>query len=346
MKIIDLRSDTVTKPSQKMREAMAHAEVGDDVYGEDPTVNKLQEMAAEITGKEAALYVPTGSMANQISIKALTEMGDEVLIGQSAHCYLYESGAGPAIAGVQFTMIGKGGTFDASELDNEIKEDDHHHTPTRLVCIENTHNRGGGKIFPFENIKEINKVAKKHNLKMHMDGARIFNASIATGIKVSEYAKNFDTMSFCLSKGLGAPVGSLVCSTKELINGKIHRFRKMFGGGMRQAGILAAAGIYALKNNINRLAEDHENAKLLAESISANKIFELDAKGVETNILIFSIAKNYQNKISAKELSDRFGKKGILFNPISPHGMRMVTHLDVSREDIENTIAEIKSFNI
>jgi threonine aldolase len=346
MKLIDLRSDTVTKPSVAMRKAMAEAEVGDDVYGEDPTINKLQEMASKITGKEAALYVPSGSMANQIAIKSLTEMGDEVIIGEKSHCYLYESGAGPAIAGIQFTQIGKGGHFTAEEVESSIKEDNHHYTPTTLISCENTHNRGGGKIFKLDEIKKIRAVADKHKLKMHLDGARIFNASIATGISVKEYARYFDTISFCLSKGLGAPVGSLVCSTKERVTGKLHRYRKMFGGGMRQAGILAAAGVYALEHNVERLAEDHKHAKMLARAISESKYFDLNPDEVETNIVIFSISKSYLPKISAPDMSNQFAKKGILFSSISKTAMRMVTHLDISREEIDKTITEIKSLDL
>lgn len=345
MKVIDLRSDTVTKPSKNMREFMAKAEVGDDVYGEDPTVNRLQEMAAKITGKEEALYVPSGSMANQISIKAHTEIGDEALIGEKAHCYLYESGAGPAISGVQFTMIGKGGIFDAIDVLTAFKDDNHHYTPTRLICIENTHNRCGGRVFPIENIKRIRETADRLKLKMHLDGARIFNASIATGISVKEYARYFDTVSFCLSKGLGAPVGSLVCGEKYLIKGRIHRFRKMFGGGMRQAGILAAAGIYALENNVERLALDHENAKLLVQAIRENQIFSLNQE-VETNIIIFSISDKYRSNIKASDVTGHFAKNGILFNPVDSYSMRIVTHLDVSKEEIRDVVKKIGEFKI
>jgi len=345
MKVIDLRSDTLTKPSKEMREFMMRAEVGDDVYGEDPTINKLQEMAAKIMGKEAALYVPSGSMANHVAIKSLTEMGDEVLIGKSAHCYLYESGAGPAFAGVQFTQIGDDGIFNAEDVENSIKEDNHHYTPTRLICLENTHNRGGGKIFPLENIREIRKVADKHGLKMHLDGARIFNACTETKIKPAEYAKYFDTVSFCLSKGLGAPVGSLVCSTKERIEGKIHRYRKMLGGAMRQAGIIAAAGIYVLENNIERLKDDHKNAKLLAESISANEVFDLNPKEVETNIIIFSVSEKHKSQTNSEKICNQFKEKGIFFSPVSTHSMRMVTHLNVSEEEINKVSDEFKRFS-
>ena len=344
MKIIDLRSDTVTKPSLKMREFMMKAQVGDDVYGEDPTINALQEKAARITGKEAALFVPSGSMANQITIKALTEMGDEVLIGRSAHCYLYESGAGPAFSGIQFTQIGTGGIFDASDVECAIKEDNHHYTPTKLICCENTHNRGGGIIFPIENIRRIKTFAQAKGLKMHLDGARIFNASIVTGISVKEYSKYFDTLSFCLSKGLGAPVGSLICSDRKLIEGRAHRYRKMLGGAMRQAGILASAGIYALENNVERLKDDHDNAKLLAESISSNDIFAIDVRDVQTNIVIFSLSENASKKTTAAAVCDSFKKKGILFSPISSHSMRIVTHLDVNRQDVEYAAKELKGF--
>lgn len=345
MEKIDLRSDTLTKPGKEMRKFMMSAEVGDDVYGEDPTINRLQEMAASITGKEAALYVPSGSMANQVAIKAHTEIGDEVLIGKSAHVYLYESGAGPAFSGVQFTQIGNTGIFDGEEVENSIKEDNHHYTPTKLVCLENTHNRGGGRIFPIENIKRIKNVADKHGLKMHLDGARIFNASIATGISVKEYSSYFDTVSFCLSKGLGCPVGSLICGSKELVEGRIHRFRKMLGGGMRQAGIIAAAGIYALENNIERLKEDHDNAGLLCEAIASNKIFSIKPETVETNILIFDIAQDHRSKFDAAKVCEEFSNKGILFSPIARYSMRIVTHLDVGREAIAKAASELKLFS-
>ena len=251
MNTIDLRSDTVTCPTPEMREAMHRAEVGDDVYGEDPTVNRLQEMAAERMGKEAALFVPSGTMANQIALRTHTQPGDAVLAGQNAHLYLFESGAAGALSGVQFTLIGRDGLFDPEDVRQAIYPKEHHFARTRLVCTENTHNRSGGRVFGLERLRGIERVAHDAGLALHLDGARIFNAEVATGTPVRVWAENFDSVSFCLSKGLGAPVGSLLVGTRAFIE-QAHRFRKMFGGGMRQAGILAAAGIYALETHVKR----------------------------------------------------------------------------------------------
>jgi threonine aldolase len=243
-----------------MRKAMADAEVGDDVFGEDPTVIKLQEKAAELTGRETALFVPSGIMANQLAIRSLTEPGDEVIIEAQAHIFHYEAGAGGALSGVQFYGLpGKRGILDSEQIKDAIRTNEYYLPPTRLICLENTHNRGSGTVYPHEKIKAISKLARERGVSLHLDGARIFNASAASGIPVSEYAKYFDTVSFCVSKGLGAPVGSLLCTSKEKLP-KLRRLRRMFGGGMRQAGILAAGGFYALENNIKRLAEDHQNA--------------------------------------------------------------------------------------
>jgi threonine aldolase len=325
---VDLRSDTVTKPSEPMRAAMARAEVGDDVYGEDPTVNALQDYAAELLGKEAALYVPSGSMANQAAILALTRPGDDVLIGWGAHNYFYESGAGGALAGVQFTVLGEGGLFTAKDVEANVKADNHHNAPTRLVCVENTHNRSGGRVFPLEEIERIREVALARSLSLHMDGARLFNAQVATRTPAKALAAPVGSLSVCLSKGLGAPVGSLLLGSRDFI-WRCHRYRKMLGGGMRQAGILAAAGLYALKNNVDRLAEDHENAKALALALAEEKSFTLDPARVETNIVIFD------TKRPAAELVARAKEAGVLVNAIGPSRVRAVTHLDVDRAQIE-----------
>jgi threonine aldolase len=337
--LIDLRSDTVTKPSNPMRHAMASAEVGDDVYGEDPTIIRLQEKAAELTGKEAALYVPSGSMANQVAIGALTSPGDEVIAGEGAHCFLYEGGAGPRINGVQFQLVGKGGAFTADDVRAAYKADDHHYAPTTLVAFENTHNRGGGFVWKLEQLAAATKTALEFGMKTHLDGARIFNAQVKTGTPVKTWASHFDTVSFCLSKGLGAPVGSLVCASKSTIH-RCHKLRKTFGGGMRQAGILAAAGLYALENNVQRLAEDHDNARLLAERLSSTKGFEIDPATVETNIVIFGLGAGSPD---AAELVARARKEGVLLNSVAARRVRAVTHLDVSKSQVEEAAQRLAS---
>jgi threonine aldolase len=327
--MIDLRSDTVTRPTPAMREAMAHADVGDDVFGEDPTVNALQERVAALLGKEAALYVPSGSMANQIAIKVHTQPGDDVLIGEGSHNYLYESGAGAAISGVQFTILGHGGLFAAAEVEAAIKPDNHHFTPTRLVCAENTHNRGGGRVWPPAQLREVAEAAHRHGLHAHLDGARLLNASVATGRPAALLAASFDSASICLSKGLGAPVGSVLAGTRDFVH-RAHRVRKMLGGGMRQAGVLAAAGIWALDNNVERLAHDHAHARLIAERLRQVPGVKLDPP--ETNIVIFDVDAPLP---SAADLVRAARERGLLFFAIAPRRIRLVTHLDVSRADCQ-----------
>lgn len=339
MKIIDLRSDTVTKPTIPMRRVMAEAEVGDDVFGEDPTVNALQEKAAKILGKEAAIFVPSGTMANQLAIKAHTEPGDEVIIEETSHPFNFEVGAGAALSGIQFFCLkGIRGILDPSQIEEAIRPDDHHFPVTKLICLENTHNRGGGSIYPIEKMEEIYRIAKSRGLSVHLDGARLWNASVATGIKPHEYAQWADSVSVCLSKGLGAPIGSLVAGSKSFIH-RVHRFRKMFGGGMRQVGIIAAAGIYALDQHIERLKEDHDNAKRLAIGLSKIKGILIDPEEVETNIVIFKLSVK---GITSYEISDIMKKEGILIHPISKNQIRLVTHLDVSNEDIEISLYVFK----
>jgi threonine aldolase len=322
---IDLRSDTVTRPGPAMREAMARAEVGDDVYGEDPTVNALQERVAALLGKEAALYVPSGTMANQIAIAVHTRPGDDVLVSRGAHCMLYESGAGGGLAGVQFTVIGAAsGIFTADEVAAAINPDNHHFAPTTLVAVENTHNRGGGRLVPQREILAIAEVTRARGLALHLDGARLMNAHVATGLSARELAAPFDTVSMCLSKGLGAPVGSLIAGSKALIH-RAHRRRKMLGGGMRQAGILAAAGIYALEHNVARLAEDHVNARRFAETLGRAPGVRLEP--VETNIVIWDLAREVP--VDANELVARARGQGVLLNAVGGRRLRAVTHLDV-----------------
>lgn len=341
-KIIDLRSDTVTKPSPAMREAMMRAEVGDDVFGEDPTINRLEQIVADMVGKDAALFVASGTMANQVSIKTHTQPGDEIILERGSHSYNFESGAIAAFSAVQVMPLqGIRGVIKAEQVIEAIRPlGNPHFAITRLIVLENTHNRGGGKIFPLEEMRKIKEVAQNHNLLMHLDGARIFNASIETGISIAEYASLFDTISFCLSKGLGTPVGSMIAGSKEFIQ-KARRFRKMVGGGMRQAGILAAAGIYALQNNVERLKEDHENARLLAQEIRKIPAFKLVYDEIETNMVFLEV----ENKsIKAHEIDSAMKERNILLTP-HPAGeyiIRLVTHLDVNRSDILKTIHELK----
>lgn len=333
--IIDLRSDTVTKPSLAMRKAMAEAEVGDDVFGDDPTVNKLQEKVAALLGKEAALFVPSGTMANTISILSHTQLGDEVIVERESHTFCYEAAAASVFGGVQLnTIVGNRGILEADQIAKEIRETNVHMPPTRLICLENTHNRGGGKIYPIEKIKAIHDLAIQRGLKLHLDGARLFNASVATGISPKKYAAYFDSVMFCFSKGLGAPVGSIIVGSKFFIE-RAHRFRKMLGGGMRQVGILAAAALYALEHNVSQLAQDHENARLLANELAKVKGFQIDPEQIETNIVVFDISKSGYTMIQVME---QLKQRGVLMIPFGATLVRAVTHLDISREDMLRAI--------
>ncbi|MCC6866055.1 MAG: low-specificity L-threonine aldolase [Ignavibacteria bacterium] len=336
MKIIDLRSDTVTKPSKAMRQAIANAEVGDDVWGDDPTVNKLQDICKELTGKPAALFVSSGCMANQLAVKCHTNPAEEIIAELNSHIVKYEI-AGPAfISGVQVMPVaGVNGVLNADDVKEHIRPDWYHFPKTSLVCIENTHNRAGGSIYPIEDIKQISIVCKENNLKLHLDGARIFNASVETRISIMEYASHADSISFCFSKGLGAPVGSILCGETEFIT-KAHKFRKILGGGMRQAGILAAGAIYALEHNVERLKDDHKNAKHFAEEISKLDWVDIDPLSVQTNIVIFKTSRN------AAELVKKFKQKNILLSNDGFSKLRAVFHLDVSEEQTEDAI---KIFN-
>lgn len=333
---IDLRSDTVTKPSEAMRKVMASAEVGDDVFGEDPTVNRLQERVADLLGKESALYVPSGVMSNQLALKTHTTAGEEVIVEKDSHIFNYETAAPALLSGVQLNPVqGIRGIMSAADVESAIRPDVYYMMPTRLVCVENTHNRGGGSLYPMKAIEEIRSVVVKHGLKYHLDGARLWNASVATGIKVSEYAKHFDSVSVCLSKGLGAPVGSVLTGTKEYI-AKAKRFRKIFGGGMRQAGILAAAGLYALENNFRRLAEDHEKAKTFATILNSSTKYDVSVEHVETNIVIFGI----KYPMSIDKFIAEAKSRGVLISAGSAGKLRAVTHLDVTMESVKKA-AEI-----
>lgn len=329
---IDLRSDTVTKPTPAMRKAMVEAEVGDDVFGEDPTVNALQEKVANLLGKEAALFTPSGTMANQLSIKSHTQPGDEVIIEATSHPYNFEGGGGAVLSGIQFHCLkGLRGILDASQIEEAIRPNDHHFPVTRLICLENTHNRGGGAIYPIDKMAEIYRLAKSKGLLVHLDGARLWNASVATRIGLHEYGQWADSVSVCLSKGLGAPIGSLVAGSRIFID-RVHRFRKMFGGGMRQVGIIAAAGRYALDHHLERLKEDHQNAKRLAVGLKELKGVSLDPKHVETNIVIFDVTETGKTGL---QIAEAMKHHRILIHAFGKTQIRLVTHLDVSGEDIE-----------
>lgn len=331
-KWIDLRSDTVTRPTPAMRKAMSEAEVGDDVFGEDPTVNALQERVAKMLGKEAALFVPSGTMANQLAIKSHTQPGDEVIIETTSHPYNFEGGGGAVLSGVQFHCLrGVRGILDASQVEEAIRPDDHHFPVTRLICLENTHNRGGGAIYPIDKMAEIYRLAKSKDLLVHLDGARLWNASVATGVTLHEYGQWADSVSVCLSKGLGAPIGSLVAGSRIFID-RVHRFRKMFGGGMRQVGIIAAAGLYALEHHIERLKEDHQNARRLAVGLKELKGVSLDPKHVETNIVIFDVTEVGKTGLQIAEAMKQYE---VLIHAFGKTQIRLVTHLDITKEDIE-----------
>ncbi|MFH1139023.1 MAG: low-specificity L-threonine aldolase [Pseudomonadota bacterium] len=332
---IDLRSDTVTRPTPGMREAMFKAAVGDDVFREDPTVNALEEKAAARLGKEAALFVTSGTMANQIAIKILTQPGDEVIVEEGAHPFMYEAAAAGIISSVQLRPLpGKRGLLSPAQILDAIRPDDVHHPPTRLVCVENTHNRGGGAIYPLGLVEEIAVGAKGRGLFLHLDGARLFNACVASGRSPAEYARWFDTVSFCLSKGLGAPVGSLLVGGRDLM-AKARRWRKVLGGGMRQAGFLAAAGLYALDNQVERLAEDHGNAGFLAQGLAEIEGLTINPDEVETNIVIFRVAKK---GLTAPALVEGLKKEGVLMLAVGPDRIRAVTHLDVDRAGMETAL--------
>ena len=332
---VDLRSDTVTRPSPEMRRAIAEAEVGDDVLGDDPTVIALQEKVAALMGKEAALFVPSGSMANQTAIRALTEPGDEIIVHQDGHIYHYESGAFAGVSGCSLRLLpGEHGIFMPEQAAAAIRPTDSHFPQTRLIVVENTHNRGGGTIWPIEHIQALRALADKHGLKMHLDGARLLNACAATGHKPAEYAQYFETVSTCFSKGLGAPVGSAVASDAATIR-RVHRFRKMFGGGMRQAGILAAAAIYALDHNVERLADDHRNARHLAEALNEMPGLTVAIEAVQTNILYIDVAPSLG---PAADFARRLDEAGVRMLATAPQRLRAVTHLDVSADDVERAI--------
>ncbi|MGB3768070.1 MAG: low-specificity L-threonine aldolase [Phormidesmis sp.] len=334
--MIDLRSDTVTQPTEDMRRAMMAAPVGDDVLGDDPTVSALEAYVAELLGKESAVYMPSGTMTNQVALRVHTQPSDEIMLEAEAHIYYYEGGGPAALSGVSCNLLpGIGGVFSAAAVEQALRPQDPHFPRTRLVCVENTHNRSGGRIFPLETIQEIAEVCLQQDLRLHLDGARFWNACVATGISEAEYAAPFDTVSVCFSKGLGAPVGSALVGSAEMM-AKARRFRKLFGGGMRQAGIIAAGALYALEKQRDRLAEDHDNAQALAQGLQHMAGVEIDLASVQTNIVNFDLPGQ-----SAAEVVKGMAHRDIAVLATGPHRIRAVTNLMVERQQIERVIEAI-----
>lgn len=337
--MIDLRSDTVTLPTPAMREFMSEAPVGDDVFGEDPTINQLQKNVSDLLGKEAGLFVVSGTMANQISINTHTVPGNEIILEAGSHIFNYEAGAPAFLSGVQMHPIpGKLGVIRMEQIEPLIRPKNAHSPQTRLIWIENTHNRAGGTLFPIEEMKRIRELADAHQLMMHLDGARLWNAHVATGIPLKTYAQYFDSISVCFSKGLGAPVGSMVLSTSDFIQ-RAHRIRKVFGGGMRQAGIIAAGAMYAVDHHISRLEEDHVHARMLAEAISKLPGIQVDLDSVQTNMVFFDVSESRRTGV---QIQEELEKKGVRVIALGPTRLRAVTHLNVSQNDIEAAIRMFK----
>jgi threonine aldolase len=329
MRAIDLRSDTITKPTPAMRRAMAEAEVGDDVLGDDPTVNALEARTAELLGKDAALYVPSGTMANQIAIRAHTEPGDELLVEAEAHIYYYEAGAPAALSGVMCRLIsGQRGIFTAADVRAVLRPVNVHYPRMRLLCLENSHNRGGGSVWSVDQVAAVTGAAHEAGLRTHLDGARLWNATAATGVSEAEYSRHFDSVSVCFSKGLGAPVGSALAGPAEFIQ-RARRFRKQFGGGMRQAGIIAAGALYALEHHRQRLRDDHANARRLALALATVPGLHLNAAEVETNMVYFDVTT-----MPATDLVAKLAAAGVLVLATGPNRIRAVTSLEVTHDDV------------
>jgi len=336
-RLIDLRSDTVTVPTPAMLDAMMHAEVGDDGYSEDPSINRLEAMVAETLGKEAAMFVPSGTMANLVCIKTHTEPGDEAILHVDSHCFYYEVGGYAAVAGISFRLVqGERGIVQPEQVEQAIRAEAVYFPRSRLVIIENTHNLGGGSVYPVETVRRLGELCRARGLKLHMDGARLFNACIAAGVSPTEYTRHVDSVMVCLSKGLGCPIGSVVAGDAQFI-ARARRFRKMLGGSMRQAGYLAAAGIYALQHNVERLTEDHENARLLADGIRGVPGLELKYDPPETNMVYFEVLPPMTPEAFVEALRD----EGVL---IAGQGrtFRAVTHIGIAREDVEKAIEAIR----
>ena len=338
--MIDLRSDTVTKPTPGMLAAMAAAAVGDDVYGEDPTVNELERRTADLFGKDAGLFVPSGTMSNQIAVRVHCRPQDEILLESTGHIYLWEAGGPAALSGVTCHPIpAPRGILDVALLEGKIQPDDPHSVRTRLVCVENTHNRGGGTVYPIDTVKAVSAWARSNGLAMHLDGARVWNAIVASGVPARVWGESFDTVSVCFSKGLGAPVGSALLGPRDLIK-QARRVRKLFGGGMRQAGFLAAACLYALDHHVERLAEDHANARLIAAAVRDVPGLELVPPEVETNLVWFEASPSQG---TAKDVAGRLREKGVLVSALGDRVLRAVTHLDASRRQCEQAAEAIRS---
>jgi threonine aldolase len=332
MHVVDLRSDTVTLPTEEMLEAIGTAELGDDVYGEDPTVNHLEELAAKKMGKEGALLTTSGTQANLVSVMSQTERGDEVILEADAHLYYYEVGAFSALGGLVPRLVaGHMGVMTPQDIEAVLRPPNIHFPPTRLICIENTHNRAGGTVWSPSEIKALCDFAKTRGLNVHMDGARIFNAAVAQNVDVRELTRYVDTLMFCLSKGLSAPVGSLMVGSRELVD-RARRYRKMLGGGMRQAGVIAAPGIIAIEKMVDRLKDDHENAKLLARGLSKIDGISLDLDHVQTNIVLYDVSGL---RITASEWTARMRDLGVKAGAQEAGRVRMVTHRGIEKEDIE-----------
>jgi len=340
MKYIDLRSDTVTKPSKPMLEAMMKADVGDDVFGEDPTVNLLQERVSGILGKEAALFVPSGTMGNEICIKAQTQPGDEIIVEEDSHIFVYETAGPSLLSGVQMMPIqGSRGVVTCEQIKRAIRPKVYYLPNTTLICIENTHGRSSGSIIPLDEIRKIRDLAQNENIRLHMDGARLWNACVALGCDPRDYAGLFDSVSVCFSKGLGAPVGSMIAGSRDFIE-RARVFRKIFGGGMRQAGILAAAALYALQHNVQRLKEDHEKARYFAGELASLKQLSLNMNEVDTNMVIAGIENTGKTQ---KEILDLLKGKGILLTPERHSSIRAVMHLDVSMDEVKQAAGVFRS---
>ncbi|MBV8554434.1 MAG: low-specificity L-threonine aldolase [Planctomycetaceae bacterium] len=328
---IDLRSDTVTRPTPAMRRAIAEAEVGDDVLGEDPSVMALEHRVAELLGKEAALFVPSGTMANQVAVGVHAAPGDELLCEAGAHVYVWEGGGIARLWGVTARPLAAGsGLLTLDLLRDKVRPDDAHYARTRLVCLENTHNRGGGKVHPIASVAEVSGWARSRGLAMHLDGARLMNAVVASGVAAREWARYFDTVSICFSKGLGAPVGSALAGSAEIIR-KAHRLRKVLGGGMRQAGMIAAAALYALDHHVERLADDHAHAQMLARAVEETEGLGLESGPVETNLVWIAVDPVLG---TAADVAARLRVDGVLVSAPGPQVLRACTHLDLSREDV------------
>ncbi|MCI0889680.1 MAG: low-specificity L-threonine aldolase [Chloroflexi bacterium] len=334
--VIDLRSDTVTKPTPAMREAMAAADVGDDVHGEDPTVRRLEEMAASLMGKDAAVFVASGTMGNLTCLLAHCERGDEAIVGSEAHMLHYEAGGVPALASVQLRTVPNDdhGMLDIVAVEEAIRPKNVHFPRTAVICLENTHNRCGGGVLTMEEMASVGSIAREYGIPVHLDGARIFNAAVALGVSATKLTEHVDSVTFCFSKGLSAPVGSIVCGTEEFV-GKVRRARKMVGGGMRQVGVIAAPAIVALETMIDRLAEDHENAKLLAVGLAHLPGLRIDPERVQSNIVIVDVneGQTFQRKLR---------DAGVLASVFGPRRIRFVTHYGVTRDDIEDALERVR----